>query len=178
MFPLLKHILQTTQVHLQIYPTQTKGLVRREIDVSDPNALWKTTWGRMLQDARMKDPYSWMARKFRRRFRVPYVLFLLIVKKCKDASIFGATKIPYEFRVMVALWILGRGSCADDVNEMSSIGESTCNFIFHQFCHGFVDTYYDDYVYFPEEEELEFVEKAYTKFGFPDTLFMWRQFLF
>ena len=88
---------------------------------SDPESLWQTTWGRMLLSEEVKDPNSYVASKFRRRFRLPFSLFLLVVQKCKDAKVFGESKIPYEFKVLVALRILARGNCADDLNEMSHI---------------------------------------------------------
>ena len=133
----------------------------------DPDSLWGSAWGRMLCEKDLKDPSSWIAKKFRRRFRLPYSVFLLLVQKCKHAQVFGASRIPTEFKVMVALRILGRGNCADDINELSNIGESTCNVIFHQFCKGMVDSLYNEYVSFPSGEDLKVVEKTYAKFGFP-----------
>ena len=52
---------------------------------------------------------------------------------CKARNVFQmkyASCIPIEFKIMVALCILGRGCTADDIEELSGIGESTANFIF------------------------------------------------
>lgn len=145
-----------------------KRRIRRSgLNINDPEAMWKTTWGQMLLDPRLVDAKSWQSSKFRLRFRVPYSVFKLLVLKCKQANIFGRTKIPYEFRVLVALRILARGNCSDDIFELSGIGQSTISGIFTLFCQGFVDNFYEDYVSFPEGEDLEQVNRTYAKLGFP-----------
>ena len=153
-------------VELEEPSTKRTRVSRTGWNVNNPEELWRTPWGTMLQDPRLLDPHSWQAAKFRRRFRVPHSVFLLLVQKCKTAHVFGTSKIPEEFKLMIALRILGRASCADDMCELSWVGESTCNSIFHQFCHGFVDNYYDDYVTFPTGDVLKQVNSLYSKFGF------------
>ena len=95
--------------------------------------LWSTGWGKMLSNDAVKDPESFVGRKFRRRFRVPHVLFIKIKELCEQRGIFRTKKrspIPIDFKILIALRILARGNCCDDLNEFSNIGESTCNFIF------------------------------------------------
>ncbi len=58
-------------------------------------------------------------------------------------------KIPIELKCMVALRMLGRDLCCDDVFEMSSIPISSCNKIYRQF----------KYVYIPKDEELKSIFK-------------------
>jgi hypothetical protein len=139
---------------------------RTTYDVNDPATLWRTSWGLMLQNEDLRDNQSTLSRKFRRRFRVPYSVFLYLVQRCKDADVFGKTKIPVEFRVLIGLRILGRGSCADDIFEMSGIAESTVNTIFHQFTSGLVDHFYDEFVKYPEGPELDLVQRTYEEMGF------------
>ncbi len=87
---------------------------------------------------------------------------------CDQRNIFCSSRsIPIEFKILVGLRILGRGNCADDVEEMSEIPESSCNFIFKQFVNGFADSFFDEYVYFPEGAELDAVMKTYEQMGFP-----------
>ena len=76
---------------------------RSTLNVNDPRALWDTSWGRMLEDPRLRDPHSYKSRQFRRRFRMPYNLFVHVVNRCKEDEVFGKTKIPYEFRVLVQM---------------------------------------------------------------------------
>ncbi len=85
-----------------------------------PN-YWSSTWGRMLRNPQLQDSSSKVSRKFRRRFRVPYVLFKdVIVPQCVAANVFDTksnSTIPIEIKVLVALRILGRNAVSDD-NEL------------------------------------------------------------
>ena len=129
--------------------------------------LWRTSWGIMLQDESLLNNTSRASMRFRRRFRVSYSVFIYICQRCKDLNIFGATKIPYEIRILIGLRILARGNCADDISEMSGIAESTVNTICHQFTEAFVTHFYDEFVSFPAGERLKTVVKAYEDLGFP-----------
>jgi hypothetical protein len=76
--------------------------------------------------------------------------------------------IPIEIKCMVALRILGRGSCADDMSEMSGVGESTCNSIFKRFIAGMsVDEVFNLYVHPPAGAKLTEVMDTYARLGFP-----------
>lgn len=145
-----------------------KGRKRRtSYNVNNENELWNTPWGIMLRDEELLDPDSWLSKRFRLRFRVAPSMFRYIVERCQDADIFGQTKIPYEFRILIALRVLGRGNCADDIFEISGIGQSTVNRVFHQFTSKFVAHFYDEFVSFPSDEKLKVVTKAYEDLGFP-----------
>jgi len=95
-----------------------------------------TIWGQMLADPHLRDPNSKQARKFRRRFRVPYPLFEeVLVPLCNETNVFEIKKnsiIPVEYRVLVVLRILGRGHSADDCIQLCPIGESTCYALMHR----------------------------------------------
>jgi hypothetical protein len=39
-------------------------------------------------------------------------------------------RIPVEFKVLIALRILGLGNCLDDISELSCVSESTVHQIF------------------------------------------------
>ena len=136
-------------------------------DVNDVDDLWGTSWGKMLQDDALLNNHSRASKRFRRRFRVSYPVFLYLVRRCKDLEIFGATKIPYELRILISLRILARGNCADDICEMSGIAESTVNYIFHQFTKVFVHHFYEEFISYPSGERMEKVMKAYEDLGFP-----------
>ena len=50
---------------------------------------WDSEWGRLLLDPTIMDPKSPQGLKFRRRFRVPFPLFIeVIIPLCKERNIF------------------------------------------------------------------------------------------
>jgi hypothetical protein len=112
---------------------------RRENRTKKKDYWTKTTWGRMLSNPGLSNPRCGIAKKFRRRFRVPYPLFRdVLVRECLDHNTFGIkdpvrVRVPLEFKILAALRILGRGNCADDIEEFSDIPESTCFAIFKTF---------------------------------------------
>ena len=113
-----------------------------------PN-YWESVWGKMLLDPTTEDPNSTTAKKFRRRFRVPYPLFQeVIVPQCDEKKVFKATtqgKIPTAFKVLIALRVLGRDAIGDECEELSLMGESTCHFIFKEFVTNYSKHFYDVY---------------------------------
>jgi hypothetical protein len=70
---------------------------------------------------------------------------------------------------LIGLRILVRGNCADDIEEMSGVKESTVYKIFHTFIEKFVEHFYKKFVYFPQGEELIQVLALYSKIGLPGT---------
>jgi hypothetical protein len=92
----------------------------------------------MLRHKDISDPNSFQGKKFRRRFRIPFLLFRdWLVPLCKEKNIFCTyRRIPIEFKVLVPLRILGRNNTADDTKELCGgvIGESSCVEIFLKNC--------------------------------------------
>ena len=83
---------------------------------------------------------------------------------CKERNVFRmkhSGTIPIEFKIMVALRILGRGSTADDIEELSGIGESTANSIFKTFVSEFSRAFLEHFVNFPEGEDLQRCMEVY-----------------
>lgn len=140
---------------------------RRRYD-EEPVDLWQTSWGRMLRDPDILDPYSRVSKKFQRRFRCPFLLFRdVLVPLCLEHGVFGERAvIPVEFKILVSLRILGRGNCSDDISELSGVGESTVNFIFKTFCLNF-GKLLNEFVRFPEGDDLKCVQMQYAKMGLP-----------
>ncbi len=82
----------------------------------------------MLKDPELDNPWSNQSKKFRRRFRVTYKLFLFIVKLFKDVNLFNTTRnsaVPVELKILIGLRMLGRGNYTDDISEMSGIPVSS-----------------------------------------------------
>jgi hypothetical protein len=135
--------------------------------------LWSTEWGQLLQNPQTNTPGTFEFKKFRLRFRVPFPLFNeRIIPAVREAKIFNkerASYIPLEFKVMIALRIMGRDTDCDTACELSGVPKSTCNTIFKQFCEGFSHCFYDDFVYFPKDgtEELKKTMDTFARVGFP-----------
>jgi hypothetical protein len=62
--------------------------------------------------------------------------------------------VPIEFKILIALRILGRDCDADTASELSGIAASSCNYFFKQFINGFSEALLEEWIKFPEGEEL------------------------
>jgi len=135
--------------------------------------LSNNEWMLALQNPEIKDETSGVAIKFRRRFRVPFVIFNdWIVPICKQYNIFNIkeeakVKVPIEMKVMISLRILGRGNCADDIHELSHIPCSTINFIFKTFVANFSKHAYPLFIKIPTGQRLQQTLLCYSQLGFP-----------
>jgi hypothetical protein len=104
-----------TPLRTTIFPHENSSSVRnkrkRTPRSAERQSLWNSSWGWMLNKLKVADPQSWIAKKFRRRFRVPYPMFTnVLVPMCQRAKVFGdekICKIPIEFKIMAALRMLG-----------------------------------------------------------------------
>ena len=63
----------------------TKPMHRRSFKRND---YWSFAWGRMLRSGRCGDETTREGKYFRRRFRVPYILFNRIVQATRDSGVF------------------------------------------------------------------------------------------
>ena len=79
----------------------------------------------------------------------------------------NSRKIPLEFKILIALRILGRDAVADDCDELSHVGESTCRVIFKTFINNFANLFYGEYVKWPEDNDLINSMEVYRRLGFP-----------
>ena len=86
----------------------------------------------------------------------------------KEYSIFNLSnpysnnlKIPIELKCMIALTMLWRDLCCDDIFEMSSIPISSCNKIYRQFIKGLTEKLHSKNVYVPKDEELKSILKLF-----------------
>jgi hypothetical protein len=133
---------------------------------------WTTAWGRMLLDPLTRLGYTRQAKNFRRRFRIPLQLFNHIVERSREANLFGGThpeydRMPIEFKILMALRILGRRNCADDIAEMSTGYGSSINHFFRTFVEQFSKLFYSDYVHVPEGNDLQRTMDSYAELGIP-----------
>ena len=159
-------------------------------------SLEDSPWGRLLRDPSLLVEGSFVNRKFRRRFCVcyyfqlrfilpvvllpsgrfripPRLFFDVLVPMCESKNVFQMKhdgRIPIQFKIMVALRILGRGVTADDIEELSGIGESTALSIFKTFVKEFSKAFLEEYVHFPVGDELLKCMEIYRVLGVPGAL--------
>ena len=136
---------------------------------------WKTKWGQLLLNPHIGNPFSAAAKKFRRRFRVPYPVFIeVIVPRCIEKNIFQTKegqekkiRIPIEFKILIALRILGRGNCCDDLEELADTFQSTAHSVFKMFVLNFAKEFFADYVKVPTGDRLKKTMAVYEQLGLP-----------
>ena len=148
-----------------------KDITKRTRNIYNAGINFRDTpWGKLLSNPLLLIPESYFARQFQRRFRLPYPLFLELVDDAKEFNIFEMNnpystrlKIPIELKCMIALRMLGRDLCCDDVFELSYVPLSSCNKFYRQFIKGFANKVYSKYVYVPEGDELQSILNLYQK---------------
>lgn len=133
----------------------------------------KTKWGLMIRNPLVKFPDNRHDRLFRRRFRIPFQLFEILVKIRTEKNIFevkdiSRVKISIQIKLLCCLRALGRDDCFDAIEEMSDVPEKTVWWFFKTFLVNFTKTLLHEVVRPPKEgEELSKVMRVYTKMGFP-----------
>jgi hypothetical protein len=133
--------------------------------------LINSEWGRLINCHEIWNPHSFAAKKFRSRFRVPWLLFKnFLLPACKNAKMFNQERESYisiEFKILIGLRMLGKGNDCDTIEELSSIPKSTVNYIFNTFVKEFNSNFFAEHVYMPEGEERERMMDVFARVGFP-----------
>ncbi len=81
-------ILEIIHNYIQNNGDEFKGSQKRTYRGDSKIDLWQSSWGRLLSHASISDPHSWVAKKFRRRFRIPYSVFKnVLVPMCEQKNI-------------------------------------------------------------------------------------------
>ncbi len=105
-------------------------------------------------------------------YRVPYPVFKeYLVPLCRQHNLFGKpSDVPVTLKLLCVLRMLGRGTDADTISEISGIGESTINKFFKLFCRNFVQFFYQQFISVPDEEDMKAISEIYGKLGLPGAL--------
>ena len=129
-----------------------------------------------VQRDELHDEDSYHGKKFRRRFRVPYSMFLDIVQDIKrangltDARVDSCNEETVKTNLLVlgSLRIVASGAVFDLVEEATNVSEETHRVFFHtQFC-VWGDRVSKEWIKMPtEEEELRKIMYVYEKKGLP-----------
>ena len=91
--------------------------------------IWGSSFGTILTAENIEYPTSKSGRIFRNRYRLPYNLFRHLVMRCtreKRNTFRAQNYIPIEFKIMIALKILGKGLCQLDLKVWQKIREFPC----------------------------------------------------
>jgi len=132
-----------------------------------------TNWSKLINKPQVWNPRSRIGKLFRRRFRLPFPTFVKLVDKCSHHNIFPPSRhLPVELKVLTCLRILGRGSCADEIKELSGelLGESTVHVLFKQFVKGIAEHLFPIHVKIPEGTYLQEVLHVYSRLGLPGAI--------
>ena len=118
----------------------------------------KTKWGLLIRNPLVKFPDNRHGKLFRRRFRLPFQLFEILVKICAEKNIFevkdlSRVKIPIEIKLLCCLRVLGRDDCFDAIEEMSDVPEKTVWWFFKTFLINFPKELLHEVVRPPKEGE-------------------------
>lgn len=136
----------------------------------------QSTWGMMLAHPRFKDPHDRKGGQlFRRRFRVPFPVYLEILRMTRESNWFsegrdaiGILSAPLELKVLSVLRVLGRGYCFDGVEELCFISAEVLRQFFHKFCALFAAKYFPIYCSPPTTaEEIKHTTGVYARMGLP-----------
>ncbi len=102
----------------------------------------------------MLEPESFMEKKFREGFRLPYPNFLQLVASVSKSELFGRwcghkrnnkQALPIELLALGSLRYLGRGWTFDDVEENTAISKEVHRTFFHRFVKFGSTVLYDKY---------------------------------
>jgi hypothetical protein len=138
------------------------------------DSLWYKAYVRIFL---MLEPESFMAKKFRERFRLPFPNFLQLVASVSGSELFdrwcgykGNNKqsSPIELLVLGSLRYLGRGFTFDDIEENTAISKEVHRTFFHRFVEFGSTVLYEKYVLTPDNfNEAKTHMREFEEAGFP-----------
>ena len=130
----------------------------------------------MLANPRSQNPADKKGGQlFRRRFRVPFPVFLEMVKCTRENNWFsegedavGIKAAPLELKILAVLFVLGRGYCFDGVEKLCFISAEVLRVLFHKFCDLYSRKYFPVYCSPPtSEEDIAHTTGVYARLGLP-----------
>ena len=134
---LLRDLLQATIA--QNAPPQTKAKTTRAPRVRRDSS--NSAWAKFMRRPGVKDPTHRDGQLFRKRFRLPYPIYVKIMALIEkhadflleDTNAAGQASAPLYLKVLSALRVLGRGECFDTCEELTDISSPTLRHFFHKF---------------------------------------------
>jgi hypothetical protein len=128
-----------------------------------------------MNDPRVLDNNSYYGKRFRRIFRVPFILFRDYIMKQVIEKNFWEVKqtagfVPIEMRVLMALRQLATGATSLEIGLMFNVGEATARRFFLDFIIYFSSNCFDEWVVPPSGTRLQEVMNVYARLGLPGTI--------
>lgn len=161
-------------------PTDVAPRKRQRIldkEIYDPDKARTSGWYRdyVLNQAKWINKPKY-AIKFRRRFRMPMIVFQNFMLKIRSENWFphaeavnaiGQIGIPLEILVLGSLRYIGRGWTFDDLEESTGVHEETHRKFFHVFVKEAKERLYPEFVKEPDTlAEIENSRAEFTEAGF------------
>ena len=122
-----------------------------------PLNYYDSPWFRLISDRATHDPTTVQGKTFRKRFRVPYFLFLQLLELARELGFTDRTKscakidgIPLELKVLGVLRVLGRGTCFDGIQELTGGSAEVIVYFFMSLLRGSQNVYIIDLCIFQE----------------------------
>ena len=147
-----------------------RGVLARKDTEDDPLEAY-------VRNFLMLEPESSMAKKFRKRFRLPYPNFLQLVASVSESKLFdrwcghkrnNKQASPIELLVLGSQQYLGRGWMFDDIEENTAISKEVHRTFFHRFIKFGSTVLYEKYVLTPVfVNEAKTHMREFEEAGFP-----------
>ena len=140
-----------------------------------PRNYAASRWAVLLEDPSLADPSSRAAKEFRRSFRLPYPVYLDIVKLAREekwyhdqiTNVCGQPMPSLELMILGVLRVLGGGYSFNNIREGNGACEASNRNFFHMFCRNMAKQY-PKYVHPPTSpDEIFKTTEMYRKKGFP-----------
>ena len=91
-----------------------------------PFDYFQSPWFKLISSSATRDPTTKEGKTFRKRFRVPFGLFLELLVygqqlgfELRPKSFANIEGIPLELKILGVLRVLGRGTCFDGIEELT-----------------------------------------------------------
>jgi Plant transposon protein len=137
----------------------------------------QSPWWHLICNPDVADPASARGKEFRQKFRISYLLFVFIVRLCKErrwASIKSRRRglkvqnIPVELLILGVLHILGHSVKFAGVHDGSYVSATSIRVFFKHFTRKFSKEMYHVWVRLPSSAaDIESVRALYAALGFP-----------
>ena len=134
---------------------------RTQYERNDPkdSPFWK-----YMTKETYRDPTHRDGKLFRRRFRMPFDMFLKIVNLVREKQWFPEKQslrmqlerqeaIPLEIKLLGVFRVLGRGVCFDDIEELTHVSAETHRKFFRDFVTIFSLELYDIWIHGPRSDD-------------------------
>lgn len=172
---LLNHRYEELDFHL---PQRNENLILENIDssktrrkrklVEDSSASSFAQYQNAYDSGDLMDCTTRMGILFRKRFRIPWSMFLEIYEETKPDWERYNQMHPFSVKLLVYLRWLATGATFDQLQELSNIGEETCRIFCMDFGLYFALKYKSKYIKLPTtSSEIQHVMGLYEINGLP-----------